>query len=82
MNYKHPILLTISTALKYLFAVGIIIFAYSQTGQLLCLIAGLMELAIIFLFSNSLIRANHILGWFVNGFLLLLLNIQMAVLRF
>lgn len=82
MNYKHPILLTISTALKYLFAVGIIIFAYSQTGQLLCLIAGLMELAIIFLFSNSLIRANHILGWIVNGFLLLLLNIQMAVLTF
>lgn len=82
MNYKHPILLTISTALKYLFAIGLIIFAYSQTGQLLCLIAGLMELAIIFLFSNSLIRANHILGWIVNGFLLLLLNIQMAVLTF
>lgn len=82
MNYKHPILLTISTALKYLFAIGLIIFAYSQTGQLLCLIAGLMELAIIFLFSNSLIRANHILGWTVNGFLLLLLNIQMAVLTF
>ena len=82
MNHKHLKLLTLSTVLKYLFAVGLIIVAYVQTGQLFCLIAGLMELAIIFLLSNALIRANHILGWIVNGLLLLLLNIQMAVLTF
>jgi hypothetical protein len=42
MDYKHPILLTITTALKYLFAVCLIVFAYSQSGQRICLIAGLM----------------------------------------
>ena len=82
MDYKHPKLLIISTALKYIFAVCLIIFAYSQTGERICLIAGLMELAIIFLVSNALIRANHFIGWILNSLLLLLLNVQMAVLAF
>lgn len=82
MNYRHPIILIITTILKYLFAAGLIVYAYLRTGQTFCLAAGIMELLIIFLFSNSLIRFNHILGWIINGLLLLLLNVQMAVLIF
>lgn len=82
MDYKYPLLYTIDTYVKYIFSVCLVIVACIQTGQVPCLIAGLMELAAIFLISNPIIRFNHILGWIVNGLLLLLFNIQMAVLTF
>ena len=82
MDCKYPKLLTYTTAAKYIFAACLILFAYSQTGLLSCLAAGFMELIIIFLASNTLIRRNRIAGWIVNGLLLLMLNVQMAVLTF
>ena len=40
---------------------------------------GLVELAIVIVLSNILLRSKHI-GWFVNSILLLLLNTQMVFL--
>lgn len=75
-------LLWCTTIIKYLLAGGLIAFAYSQTGKGLYLIAGYLELAVILLISNALIRKNRIAGWIINGILLLALNVQMAVLTF
>ena len=82
MTYKHPVALLISTILKYLCAIALTAVTYLKTGERMCLIAGSLELIIIFLFSNMLIRQNHIFGWIVNGLLMLLYNIQMVVLMF
>ena len=82
MAYKHPAALLISTLLKYVCAIALTAVTFLKTGDIMCLIAGSLELIIIFLFSNMLIRQHHIPGWIVNGLLMLLYNIQMVVLMF
>ena len=72
----------ITTVVKYAFALGVTFFAYASVQRKGYLIAGCLELAIIFLVSNLMLLKSKKLGWVLNSLLLTLYNIQMGVLVF
>ncbi|KXT84043.1 Phosphoglycerol transferase [Streptococcus sp. DD11] len=70
------------TALKYLFSIIISFLALKTTGNWFYVILPLLELTVIFILSNYLIKKHQIIGRFVNNLLILFYNIEMLVLFF
>ena len=73
--------LLVSTIIKYLFSLLITSVAYIRIWDKHYLLAGILELSIIAIFSNILLK-NKVLGRIVNGVLIFFYNAQMALLIF
>lgn len=69
------------TTLKYFFSVVLTFAAVYKIGRADYLMAGILELFCIFVLSNLLLHIK-VIGQIVNTLLLLLYNVQMAVLMF
>lgn len=69
------------TTLKYFFSVVLTFAAVYKIGRTDYLMAGILELFCIFVLSNLLLHIK-VIGQIVNTLLLLLYNVQMAVLMF
>lgn len=67
--------------LKYMFSVGLTFAAGVQVGENSYILAGIVELILIFTISN-IILSKKIVGQIVNDMLMLFYNAQMAVLLF
>lgn len=72
----------LSTFLKYSFSITITIVSLMTTGDIRFMLFSLCELAIIFLFSNVIMRFYPTFGRIFNCFCILLYNIQILVLFF
>lgn len=68
------------TGCKYLFSVLLTIYASWRLANARYLLAGLLELVLIFLITNR--AAKKKAGYFLNSLCMLLYNVQMAVLAF
>lgn len=68
--------------LKYLFSLLLICVSVKTGKSALYVVFGVLELLLVFLLSNALVIRNRTAGNILNGFLLLLLNIQFGVLLF
>lgn len=68
------------TVLKYLFSIVISFLTLKTTGNLLYVIIPLLELIIIFLVSNFIIKKNQIIGCFINNLFILFYNVEILVL--
>lgn len=69
------------TIIKYLFSIILTMVASIQVDDLHYMMAGILELLIIFIVSN-LILSKKLIGQIMNSILILLYNAQMAVLLF
>ena len=69
-------------ALKYLVPVILLVMGSRVMGDYRYLAAGLLELAFVLVLTNWLACRNVVLGWLLNSVLLLLLNLQAAMLFF
>jgi sulfatase family protein len=70
------------TLLKYLFSIIISFLTLKTTGNLLYVIIPLLELIIIFLVSNFIIKKYKIIGCFINHLFILFYNVEILVLFF
>ena len=70
------------TILKYIVAIGLTIFAYANIKSELYFVMAVMELFLIAVVSNLLMKANKIAAIIVNSILVLMYNAQMLVLYF
>lgn len=78
---RHGKLLkTLTTLIKFGFALALTLLAGRTSGSTKILVVSLMELASVFFVSNAL--AKNKLGWIPSGLLLILYNIQEAVMIF
>lgn len=78
---KKDKILVVTTLIKYMFAVGLTLFAFSESDSDYYIVAGLLELLLIFFFSNICMEKKR-LGIMLNGILMLLYNVQMTVFLF
>lgn len=72
----------IFTIIKYAFSLIFTLLAFTEGFRKKYLLAQLMELGIIFLFSNYLLRKKRVAGLIVNALLLILYHLQIAFLLF
>lgn len=70
------------TIIKYIAAIGLTIFAYTNIRSRRYLVMAVIELLLIAVVSNLLIKVNKIAAIIVNSILVLLYNAQMLVLYF
>lgn len=79
---QKDLLLTISTAVKYLgTAVVILVGALSQKCSLMYLLCGLSEEIIVFALGEFVLKKNRFAGWLLSSFLILIIFAQYAVLK-
>lgn len=71
----------ISIILKYLFCVVITVFVCLKSEEAYYLLAGALELCLIFGISNTIL-GKYKIGYFINSMLLFLYNVQMMVFIF
>lgn len=70
------------TILKYIVAIGLTIFAYTNIKSELYFVMAVMELFLIAVVSDLLMKVNKIAAIIVNSILILMYNAQMLVLYF
>lgn len=75
-------ILEYAVIIKYSFATLLTFFTYSTTADLTFVGIGIIELTLIFIISNLLIKFNKILGNVLNSMLMLFYNIEQIVLFF
>lgn len=70
------------TILKYLFSVIITLFTFNTTGDYLFILIPMLELIIILVLSNYILRKYKKIGQILNNIIILLYNIEILVLIF
>lgn len=80
MESKDEAIHGIPTVLKYMFAIVLTFLTCKTSHSVSYAAAGLLELVLVFLLSDTLLRKNKIIGNIVNVILMLLYCAQMAVL--
>lgn len=78
---KHRYLLKISTIIKYLSSV-IIMLTGTLHYNFLSLILGLVELVMVFIITNSLFKLNKAASFIWNCIVVTFINVQFTILRF
>ena len=68
--------------LKYLFTLFLIFLSLKTSRDFSYVLFGVLELILIFLFSEILLKKNRIAAYILNSFFLLLVNIQFGMLLF
>lgn len=84
MDYenKQDKILVILSVNKFIFSFILTLFAYTTTKNIEYCLVGTCEIIIVFTITNIIVRKHKRIAIIINSILLLLYNIQMAVLYF